>query len=119
MEDIALALPVNPYVRTSTILRDVTATVGLGLFNGSLLAFSDFDGDSHVDLFARGGDHHGRARLEAWIWVSGKPRIHHPRHDPAPPALPPGRRPRALPSARPPARPPYPCLPTFVRTPTP
>jgi hypothetical protein len=74
MEDIALALPVNPYVRTSTILRDVTAAVGLGQFNGSLLAFSDFDGDSHVDLFARGTDQDGKARLEAWIWVSGTSR---------------------------------------------
>ena len=69
MEDITLALPVNPYVRTSTILRDVTSDVGLGGFRASLLAFTDYDGDSLVDILARGTDEHGGSRLEAWLWV--------------------------------------------------
>ena len=69
MEDITLALPVNPYVRTNTILHDVTANVGLAGFNATLLAFADYDGDSLVDLFARGTDRRGAAQLEAWVWV--------------------------------------------------
>ena len=67
--DLVLRLPVNPYVPTSTVLRDVTANVGLSRFNATPLAFADYDGDSLIDILAASLDGNGNQQLAAWLWV--------------------------------------------------
>ena len=78
--DLVLRLPVNPYVPTSTVLRDVTANVGLSRFNATPLAFADYDGDSLIDILAASLDGNGNQQLAAWLWVSQPPRRRRTAH---------------------------------------